>query len=243
MQNKSILFALAVCMGMQCGVSFGMVYRPKRAVMPQRTMEPQVDRQSIWYVGGDQSGVIAKSEAVRLVKEYITQQLEDSLEYPMPLTKIRELLKKINILPWGVEYNDEIFTEACDQLIQEIQAARKNIATKKELKKDKLIDDAIARFNNQLSTSQDKYNEALNLLGVDGRALSSIVLSMECQNCNEEVHGKEKYATMKVQAKRRAPMNATQIKSFEARKKELAEKLQNVWQKKQQMQTTQFSSE
>jgi len=195
----------------------------------------EIMKYSIWYVMGpdeDQSATITKSEAIDRVKMYIKNLLDDQLEYPTPLTKIRSLLKKINILPSHVDYNDEIFTQACDQLVQEITRSAKDLSAKEQVK-NKLIDSAIVRFNKQLASSQDKNKDILDLMSNDDRALSSIYLSLECERCDKEYYGVDNYAKIVNAANRRAPMTSDQKEKFEVRKKELAMKLKDVFAKQQ----------
>ena len=232
MEKKLIIFVLAVCIGMQFGVSFGMTYLPKsiRNYFSAQK-EPEVTKRSIFYVFDVEDsleGNISRREAIRLVKKYITGLFRNQLQYPTPLSKIRVLQEKISILPGGLSYNDVVFTLACDELIKETKELSEKRSEQEE-EKDRLIDEAIDKFNKQFVTSTDKFTTAIEALlfrlTTDARALLSIALQEEFRSEDIKFFGKEKHAAMMEEAKVRVSMNEERKQSFEERKKLLADKM------------------
>jgi hypothetical protein len=246
MFKKLIFLAVLAYFALDSQVSFGMYVNTKRPrqssikrvqkLEPVVIQEPMVNNKSIMYaleVGADWYGQTARKDAIELVKKHIRTNIFDdaagSLEFPTPASKISTLQKKVDILPWGVDYNDEVFTQACDELIEEI----KNIErTPKEQEKDKAIDRAIVHFKKKFASSDNIYRDAINLMGPSNRALVAIALQQECKDCTQEQFGvefgkkefgKERYEQLAVESRRRAPMDEERKSSFEERKKALAQ--------------------
>lgn len=177
------------------------------------------------WVNAYKTGTVTEKEAINGVKDAIRwEYLEDNLQYPTPSSKLRLLLKKDLLLPKGVEEflpagskeRDTLLNQACSELSQEVQK-EKTEATPEMLEKYRQIDQAMARFNQQLANSEDKHADAINLMSINDRALVAIALQSECIECKKQINPEifEKTAVSKFYE----PMNIEQQNSFEERKK------------------------
>lgn len=222
------------CVGLESTSIFGMYLRTKTSTRRSPLRKEQVQKEesmvssrSIWYALGYSESVLStvytQRQAIDLVKHYIETDIfgdeVGNLEFPTPSAKVDALRKKVDILPGNIDYNDVIFTRACDELIKEINNTKR---TQKKREKDEAIDKAIVRFKARLSSSDNIYKDAIRLMGPNNRALVSIALQQECKECMEEQFGKDKYEQLVVESRRRAPMDEERKSAFEERKKQLA---------------------